>query len=233
METSALIDEIIARVTKKVEVLEAGKKPKILILTDQHGTICHETLENERLTKKFQIDCALMMNYECDVNDYDAVIIYTLSNSNLSGLAGGLCGTSFLQIAMQAILMGKKVIIPQEAIELYAYKETAPAAYYSMLEGKLQQVQRFGVILCPHAKIEDALLGDGLIAECPAPQLENQQADQPKKEASLDKRIVTERDVVQAYADGAEILRIREKSILTDLAKDYIHAKQMELIRNL
>ena len=76
MDTDALISEICRRVMEKAAALEAQEqdtaKPKILILTEKHGEICHETLENQILTGKYQTECALLKGYDCKAEDYEA-----------------------------------------------------------------------------------------------------------------------------------------------------------------
>ena len=52
MDMDALIDEICRRVQQKIQALEnrtEDTKPAILILTPDHGTACHEMLEDEKL----------------------------------------------------------------------------------------------------------------------------------------------------------------------------------------
>lgn len=235
MDTNALVDEIISRVTKKIQECEnSNTGPKVLILTDKHGTICHETLENAHLCQCCHMDCALMMDYECSMEDYDSVVLYSMSNNALSRLAEGMCGSPFLHLAMQAILLGKKVYIPAEEIELYSYQETAPTAYYAMMEAKLKVLQDSGVVICHNDRIEELLLGNVSPCECAVPDVAECAPEAVEgKEIAVDKKIITERDVTQAFLDGGLTIVIREKSILTDLAKDFIHGKHMQVVRRL
>ena len=41
-----LLNEICKRVQEKLQAIQL---PSILVLTEEHGTICHETLENTEL----------------------------------------------------------------------------------------------------------------------------------------------------------------------------------------
>ena len=102
MDTDALISEICRRVMEKAAALEAQgqdtAKPKILILTEKHGEICHETLENQILTGKYQTECALLKGYDCKAEDYEAILVYTLSNVALGKLAAGIFDCPFTRI---------------------------------------------------------------------------------------------------------------------------------------
>ena len=87
MDTDALISEICRRVMEKAAALEAQgqdtadpAKPKILILTEKHGEICHETLENQILAGKYQTECALLKGEDCKAEDYEAILVYTLGD---------------------------------------------------------------------------------------------------------------------------------------------------------
>ena len=124
MDTDALISEICRRVMEKAAALEtqeqdtagpAGEleqdpgKPKILILTEKHGEICHETLENQILAGKYQTECALLKGEDCKAEDYEVILVYTLSNVALGKLAAGIFDCPFTRILGEALLQGKKI----------------------------------------------------------------------------------------------------------------------------
>ena len=95
MDHSKLIDEIVSRVAAKLAESEGGvsradadaAKPGLLILTQQHSEVCHAGLENEALRARFRADCALLCNYEVKMADYEAVVLYQLTNDALGKLA--------------------------------------------------------------------------------------------------------------------------------------------------
>lgn len=49
MDTDVLLQEICKRVQEKLQSMEQETLPSILVLTEEHGNLCHETLENSRL----------------------------------------------------------------------------------------------------------------------------------------------------------------------------------------
>ena len=164
MDHNAIVDEILRRVAEKIseaeggsadcgECSDCGDKPGLLILTQDHGTACHAMLESEALKAHYSTDCALMHHYEVDLNNFEAVILFNLTCDALCKLASGTCDSAYTRLASQAILSGKKVYIPTEEVELYQYKETAPAAYYHMMQQKLDLLVASGVVVCAQASL--------------------------------------------------------------------------------
>ena len=237
MNFDALVDEIVARVSAKIAQQEScGSdvgKPKLLILTEEHGSICHDMLESERLLSYYQTECALLKDYDCDMASYEAVILFGLTNEALARLAGGVCDTPFTRLAQKAILTGKKIFVLKEMVELYRYAETAPPAYYAVLEKQLALLQQAGVAICPLAELEDATLcGEAAACEpaaSPAPCAAAPCAA-PGREVKIEKRVITERDLSAVYDKDVSVIHIGKRAILTDLAKEYAQARKVSLV---
>lgn len=238
MDMNTLIDQILARVAEKVSQAEAtpcgctdNGKPKLLILTREHGEHCHQMLESEALRVRYDTACALLQDYQVDMAGYEAVLLYGLSNDALGKIAAGVCDTPFTSLAAQAILMGKRIFVPTEEVELYRYASTAPAAYYAMMEEKLKLLTASGVVICSKANLESAVLSGAPVPACgPCSPI----SAAPKcagKECRLSKRVVTERDISAAKESGASRLVISAKTILTDLARDMAKARGIEIVR--
>ena len=232
MDYNQLVDEILMRVAAKMAALESdpksSNKRKILILTQQHGTICHELLENQKLLSSCQIDCALQMEYQCKVEDYDAIVVYNLTNQALCKLADASADTPFTGLAIQAILMGRRIYIPTEEIELYRYENTAPSAYYAMMKNKLKLLQDSGVILCANKDLENLLTSSCQSLEC--------LREEPSKEVErvytkIDKKIITEKDLKVLTESGTTCIIIKSNAILTDLAKEYLNTRKITVER--
>lgn len=247
MDFNALVDEIVARVAQKIDEASESIKPavscevckedvncpKLLILTQCHGTTCHEMLESQRLTAKYKTECALEKQYDCDITDYEAVVLYNLNNEALMKIAEGNGDTPYTSLAVRAILMGKKVIAVREEVELFDYKSTAPAVYYGMMMDKVKLLERSGVVFCDRCAVEDAVLGEKTeppkqSCECAC---EVCAEASESKEVTISKKVITEKDVTSAHSMGATILRVGAKSIVTDLAKDYAHDRRIEIIK--
>lgn len=264
MDFNQLVDEIVKRVAEKIAASEPTVplaatasctadaaipycKPGLLILTQEHGTICHTMLESKRLLEYYRTDCALLKEYAVEMDAYEAVILFDLTNDALARLAGGVCDTPFTALAQKAILKGKKIFVPEEAVELFQYAETAPSAYYQMMVQKLQLLQQSGIIVCPKDTLEDAILSgevtDPSVPEAaPAAPTASQAAEtvpscpppcsNAGREVTISKRVVTERDLSAVYDRTVCAVHIGAKSILTDLARDYAQARDVAIIRD-
>ena len=240
MDHNAIVDEILRRVAEKISEAEGccAGKPGLLILTQDHGTDCHATLESEALKASYRTDCALMHHYEVDLDDYAAVVLFNLSCDAMAALASGACDTAYTRLASKAILSGKKVYVPTEEVELYQYKETAPAAYYNMMQQKLDLLVASGVVICARASLEQVILGSETPAPVPAaapvsaaPACAAPAACCEAKEVRIDKRVLTEKDLIEANMDGVTKVYIGEKTIITALAKDAAKDRGMTIVR--
>ncbi|HIX28460.1 MAG TPA: hypothetical protein H9858_02035 [Candidatus Blautia stercoravium] len=235
-----LLNEICKRVKEKLQDVQL---PSILVLTEEHGTICHETLENTELGRYYHMECALLADYQCCVKDCEAVVLYTLSNEALGKVTHGIFDNGFTRLLGQAILEGKKIYAAEEGIELCRYRNTAPKAFYGCLETNLQLLKDSGLVIAPHEQIPDLILhgtatetaGSGETAEyCPKetekmPECSHtepgrctaEDSTEELREAVLDKKIITEKDMISLGNQRIKQVIIREKSILSDLAKEY------------
>ena len=239
-----LVDEIIARVAAKLA--DGGEAvcpcectcdlPGLLVLTQEHGTCCHDLFECEDIKARFCTECALLNEYNVDLAGYEAVVLFQLTCDTLAKLAGGMCDTPYTRLAQQAILMGKKVYVPAEEVELYQYADTAPKAYYDMMKSKLDLLMDSGVEVCALCDLPQAILG-GQVAPveqpcccCEEPKPAAPEA-RPEKEMRVDKRVLTERDVSEAAASKFTVIRVSARCILTDLAKDYAKSHDITLIK--
>ena len=237
-----LIDQIVTRVAEKLAQAEQQEcacedsgKPGLLILNQEHGDHCHPMLESKRLRQCYSTACALSQDYQCDVADYDTVIFYGLTNEALAKIATGNCDTPYTRMASRALLLGKRIFIPREEVELYRYASTAPAVYYSMLEEKLKILTASGAVICPGDELEDTIL-DAEISRAPKQECSDSQNALKKitnspKEQRITKRVVTERDLIACKEGKVTRVCIGENTILTDLARDLAKARGIEIVR--
>lgn len=124
--------------------------------------------------------------------------------------------------------MGKKVLIPTEEIELYQYEQTAPGAYYAMMGEKLKLLKDSGVTFCGHNDLEHIFKGSCPNPVCPK---EEPNITKERKKVKIDKRIITESDLKKLTGDGINCICINCNTILTDLAKDYLKNRKIEIER--
>lgn len=250
MDLNELVNQIAVKVTEKIANMEENvenveknvaineieceeviKKPKLLILSETHGKTCHEILENENVRKKFNVTCALDNEYQCDIHQFDVVVLGNLSIEALGKISEGISDTIFTQLLVKAILQGKKIIIPNEEIEVFQYRESAPKLYYGMMMQKIELLKKVGILFCNKDQLEDIILENECITEMkscimtnPAQQVITAEIS-PKETIKLMKRVITERDIHSADKQKVEVICITKKAIITDLAREYAEQK--------
>ena len=279
MERNEMITQILSRVMEKLA--QAGETvtgaealqnivqsivtdtqeqlPGLLVLTQEHGEVCHELLENPKIKEKYRTSCALLAENQVDLEDIETVVLFNLTTEAMCKIASGITDTPYTRLAAQALLMGKKLYVPREEVELYRYPTGGLGSYQCMMQAKLTKLVSFGLKICPMAELEDALLGKeaeetpaapacegdgGSCAPTPAeeaaapceesceePQAEPEPVKEALKEIVFSKKVITERDIIEANRDGVKIIRLSERNILTALAKDAASARNIQLIR--
>lgn len=242
MDFASLIDEVTRRVAAQMTDVEqgcacgldSGAKPKLLVLTHAHGETCHALVDSERLNRDYQVDCALLRDWDCDLDDYKAVILFQLSCEALAKIAAGITDTDYTKLASKAILMGKKVFVPKEEVELFHYRETVPRTYYEMFLEKLNFLAASGVKFCPAAELEEAILSMPVENSCASADGEkvccSSAGHMVQQEAILDKRVITEKDVIEVCMNGATCLIVGPRAIVTDLARDYAKERRLAIL---
>lgn len=210
-----------------------------LILTEHH---CEECAVEKLDSELCKVTCALAQNYEVNVDGFDSIVLYNMTNSNLFKIANGCTDNKFLALAAEAILKGKRVIMVKEEVEILKYEETAPKALYNNIYKNLQILLDSGVELVAAEDVKDAIC-EG--ADAPAePAREEVKAVEaasapvaaaPKAESDdsvlvLTKRVITERDIREAAAKHYKKVQLPEKPVITYLAKDTAFELGIELI---
>lgn len=211
----------------------AAPEKSALILTENH---CGETCSMEKYNSELcKVSCALAQNYEVNIDDYDSIVLFNMTNSNLFKIANGCTDNKFLALAAEAILKGKRVLMVKEDVELLKYEETAPKALYNNIYKNLQILLDSGVKLVAADDVKDAIC-EG--ASKPVKKEENKpvKADAPEPAKGpesvlvLTKRVITERDIKEAAAKHYSKIQLPEKPVITYLAKDTAFELGIELI---
>lgn len=243
MELDAMISEICRKVQERVAELEKEEaaadesKPGLLVLAEDHGMTCHPVLESKKLAECYRVECALLKGEDCDVASYEGVIAFTLTNESLGKIANGIFDNDYTRRFGTALLLGKRIFIAEEEVELYRYKDTAPAGYYSRLEENLKFLQQNGVTIVPLDQLEAAVLGESVSSETAAAPKKEEPAGEKEQPVSgttvrLEKRIITERDVISAREGKAACILVGKKAILSDLAKEYARKYGISIARD-
>ncbi len=235
MEYNTLVNEIVKRVSEKLNEKEIEQstpksKAKILFLSPESGSKCASTFDSSCLKVQCDIDCALSENYNVEPGKYDAVVLFGFSIELLCRLYSGVCETPFSSLAQKAILLDKKIYVPQEDVELFEYCTAKPNTYYTALDNKLKALKGCNITICPCEEIESKILAC-CQAENSATKPNDAQSSPNLQTVKLTKKVITEKDMSAAKANRAGVVCIAKKAILTDLAKEYAKKYALDIIR--
>jgi len=225
MDFNTLMDEITRKVLDRI----GNHKPKIIVLAQAIQNKNKYLLESGMLTEHYEIEFALIDEREINIAHYQAVILFDLTCDSLAKIAAGVSDTKYTALAAQAILMGKKLFVPKEEIELFRYQDTAPDVYYKMMLDKLNFLEEAGIVFCGLDK-----LGNKLTAQIPATGHDisddkNEPVGAAGGQIELNKRVVTESDVRAASINGITCIVVKPETIMTDLARDYAREYNIEI----
>lgn len=193
----------------------------LLILTEDHGTDCHALLENSDLAAVYDVQCAFLSDYSVDMDRVDTVILFNLTCENLSKLCSGMADTPYLKTALKAVMSGKKLLASPDQIEYLQYEKTMPAPMWKKMSGDLDFLKSCGLAVVPADQLAGAVMNRPVqneAAEKPAASSETCAACE--NEIIIRRRVVTERDLIDAERAGASCIRVNPGCIITDLAKE-------------
>lgn len=245
MDIDSLVEAVTARVKQKLYLEEMTDKKKLLIISQEHGTDCHSFLDCNTCSCGYMADWALLKEYQVQMEQYDVVLLYQLTNEMLGKITAGIGDTPYAKLAIEAILLGKKIYVPNEEVELYQYENTAPKVYYQMMYEKINLLRACGVIFCGQKDLEKRLCQADTCCER-AERKEEQQENEKEGSQSecqfvqntctketfcFSKKIITEKDMIDAYQNGANEVEIQKHAILSELAKEYAHEKNINITR--
>ena len=207
----------------------------LLLLARQRLDHLQAEFEASRLSSAFTMDCVPNMGLQVDLARYEAVIMMGMTNEELGKISTGVCDTAYTALVSEAILKHKRIYIPIEGIELYQYSDSAPTAYYEYLHSRISMLSDSGIAICTMDNIETCILDEHEDAQkqvCrPEPVIAPAPAAPTAMERSLDKRVITERDILESARGGISTLRIPARSIVTDLARELAASRGIVLTR--
>jgi ethanolamine utilization protein len=212
-----LIDEILKAVESKLQSKMPSnipdEIPKILLITRLDHCKCRTFLQGEEFKDKCIIDVP-EPDADYSVDDYDEIVIRDLDLESISKLTSGMFDSPYLKKIGDCILRGKKITVVQEDLDTFKYRESAPKAFLAMFDEKLATLKEWGFNISAKQQILDRL---------------------SKKKVGntgfvLEKKVITEADVMKAYNAGYKIINTCSKAIFTDIAKEYVERHNIEVI---
>ena len=223
MREKEFIDEIVTELYKRLaEKHDLSKKAFVVGPMDQN------------LLKTLSLKFNVTTNEE-KVIQYDIVLITELPIELLAHLALGCPMDRREQIILRTLLMGKRVYLLQQGIEINQYKETAYKNLFLQYQDYLDKIKLFGIQI-----IEDAslLLEDEEMSE--KKEIPCYYNTSMAKETSgaynhgtvdyLNKKVLLEKDLLDDHLKNTVIL-LSQKCIITPLAEDYIRMHMISVRR--
>ncbi|MCL2163218.1 MAG: hypothetical protein FWH55_02250 [Oscillospiraceae bacterium] len=199
------------------------KKP--LILTEEHGTTCHNIYE------RLGGICALLDGYDVDMGDVCCVILYDLTLDNMFKLASGCIDSPYTKLAARAMLEGKPIYAVSEGVELLSFEQCG-SAYFRLLNENLSKLKMCGVSVVAEDDLERVICGKN------GKNGKNESGGAPsgKRHGSsvgfeAKRKVLTEGDVRQAYASGLCEIFVGAKTIITSLAAELAAKKDISITR--
>lgn len=225
MDLDELVAQIAAKVKEKLSQMEVNAeiqpscceaKPKVLTLSEDYDTTG--------------------LQEHCEIEEFDVIVLRKVSNTALGKITEGIGDTAFTAAVIKAILLGKQIVAPNEELELFQYRDTAPKLYYGMMMQKLEMLKNVGVQFCSSDDLESVLLKKESLPEKKSTSVYQKEetvttCNSPSEQTvNFTKRIITEQDMRGAFEKHATQICITKKTIITDLAREYAEHKGISFI---
>ncbi len=221
MDRAELIDQI-ANIVEKILLQytvdasrEAITRPKVkLLLISWRASRGYWSFkEDEHLNALCDICFSFDEQQIVQPEQYDQVVVCDLDTTKLSQLVSGNFESLYLQLLAQCIMLGKPVSLIADDLDSVRYGATAPKKLLQMIEKKLSILRDWGVAIISQADCVRQL-------ECLREHSEGYY---------LDKHIVTKKDVEQLRDKGHRAIAVERRTIVSDIAKDYLEENQMTM----
>ena len=198
-ETEAVIDEV----TESAEIPD--NRPKILVLTRLNHSCTHCFRGDADIAENYAVQCSYDQLSDVNLAEMEEIFVRNMDTESLAKLTSGMPDTPYLKLISRAVLEGKKITVILDDLDSYRYRDTAPKAYLNMLNEKVEILRSFGIRI----EKEDAVVKrlSGSKAECEG--------------CLIEKKVLTETDIRRAYNDGNTEILIKEKTIVSDMAKEF------------
>ena len=180
-------------------------RPKILVLTRLNHSCTHCFRGDADIAENYAVQCSYDQLTEVDLTEIEEIFVRNMDTESLAKLTSGMPDTPYLKLISRAVLEGKKITIILDDLDSYKYRDTAPKTYLDMLNEKVNIVRSWGVRIEKEDIVVERL--SGRKAECEG--------------CLIEKRVLTETDLRRAYNGGNREILIKEKTIVSDMAKEF------------
>lgn len=214
-----IAQEVLRQIKESKEYSSIINKTNVLILDDG----------SEKNYKDYEdiivggANIEFLDKFQCNnLDSYDYIIVPCLSNRDLSSIALGLEQSKVSSTIIDGILRGKKIIIFDEGIEYRKFEATANAAFFNMFREYEEKLCGFGIEVMARECIS-------MVIENLGSKDESESKDSAKK-LTVDKKVITEKDIYDMYDNGCKTIYLNKESIITPLAKDFIKHNRIHVI---
>lgn len=223
------MEKLVAEIVKRVEEILRAQRSKVLVITRLNHQGCQVIKNRQTISEEYKTHYAIDSQYEVNPKEYEEIIIYDLDNENLSKITLGIFDNSYLRLINKCLLLGKKITLVKDDIEIFKYKDTVQDKFSEFFKDKIDILLQWGMNLDTEEEILNRLsMGNSqekLVRD-------HREKKEQVKENLLTKKVVTERDVEDSFREGNKKIFIGEKTLVTDMAREYAQKKGISIEAN-
>lgn len=224
MQRKELIETITKEVLKKLDnskIEEKESKKKKILLTEKIDLNL-----SSKIKEKYEICYFSEKNSDINLTEINEIIITKLDMKLLIELAELMQFKPESELILTSLLKGKNVYVLTQAVKYYQYKKTSPNTLYNKLMEAENKLKSFGIEFLTLEEIEKNLISK----KYHSIKDDNHLISKQKQEYfSLDKKLVDYSIIKDIHEKDYDKVEIYANSIITDLARDYIEDKNIEL----
>ena len=230
---NAITEEVMIRVKELQNQVNIDLQ-RILVAASSESEM-YKSILNQLGTIPRKIDSLDNLNQDLDC--YEDIILCGLDNRELANLALGVeCGQKE-HIAIKGILKGKRIFLIEEGIEYRQYHNTSNKVFFSIYMEYERKLISYGITLVRKENILKALNNKNDCSELQCGcvlELQNKLIDSEEETTVFDftdKKLISEADLKKIFKSGIKSIKIRKRTVLTPLAKDFIRTKHINVSR--
>ncbi|GAA0179863.1 hypothetical protein SH2C18_26640 [Clostridium sediminicola] len=241
------VEQLVQMITKEVmnrvkqietpEELSPQKTVKILIAESSRSGI-YEELANSLEKANYCYDSLESMENDLDV--YESIVFGEMDNRSLANISLGVQCLPKEVIAIEAALLGKKIILLEDGLKYQKYKSTSNKALYSLYQNYENKLVSYGmeivskndfmkVLKSNKQKNCDSVQDNVIKVE---PVISAQSVKEVESYDFSEKRVLSEADLKRVYRNGIRKIKISNKTLLTPLVKDFIRNNKITVTKS-
>lgn len=164
-------------------------------------------------------------------NGVDLLILPTLTLNSAVKIALGVSDTLTTNIVSSAIMKGIRIVAVKDAcdlenpIRLSLGYNRAPLPYINRMKNYIEIMKEYGITLVGSYELFDSIIGKESSSQ------KDYRSPSTKSQLSLNKRVITREDVINASQKNESII-VGEKAVITALANEAAGEIGVKIIRN-